>query len=413
MKRVLALFGVASGAIACAQLLSYDQYTERTPDAAIAGDVAGEVDTSVDDAPTTAATLPLRPAGQAKPSGKGKSLWLAIKHLYVGSTDSLLKTHPDAWKEWGLDLDSVCTSMDDSVANIGTCKRPMEAKQDFLVDGLRCRDNNFGHHVVALLNLSSEGFERRLNEGILEGTSTWIVRLDDLDEGADDPYVPGRLYRTTADKAVMLKWDGTDVRKILADSVIDHDLEKPFTAFPKGYLANNTWVSGEPELKTIVLPASASLFVPLTLDSTQVGVTLDAAHTTGKNGVIAGALPIKTIASLLDPIAKQSGFCPGTTLYNSLLKSVQRFPDVVIGAPNLQNTAVECDGISLGFGFDPAPVKPATEIVDPPPPEKDPCTDGGVDTGAPDTFMPDTFMPDTFKPDTAVTDTKSDATDSG
>jgi hypothetical protein len=57
---------------------------------------------------------------------------------------------------------------------------------------------------------------------------------------------------------------------------------------------------------------------------------------------------------------------------------VQRFPDVVIGAPNLQDTTVQCDGLSLGLAFDVAPIQPVTEIVDPPPPTPDPCSDAGV-----------------------------------
>ena len=28
-----------------------------------------------------------------------------------------------AWKEWGYDLDKVCTSVDDSIKNVGTCRR--------------------------------------------------------------------------------------------------------------------------------------------------------------------------------------------------------------------------------------------------------------------------------------------------
>lgn len=399
---------VLGGALtaACAQILSYDDYSERGADSSIDDTRATETTTVTDtsDSGPTIARPPGRPTGEAKPSGKGKTLWLALKHMYVGTTDSFGKTSAEGWKEWGFDLDNVCTSLEDSIGNVGTCRRPVEAKQDFLLDGYGCRDNNFGRHVVALLNLSSDGFETRLNEGLLQGNSTWIIRLDDVDDGADDAYAPAKLYRADGSKSAGFKWDGTDVRKVLTDSLRERDLEKPSAEFLGGYLRGNVWVSGEPELKTIALPLSASTFAPLVLEAARISLVLDAAHKNGTKGVIAGALPVKTIDSLLAPVAKSSGFCPETSLYKSLLRSVQRFPDVVIGAPNLQNLAVECDGISLGLGFDVAPIQPVTELVDPPRSEPDPCTDGGVDSDP----------PDTGSGDTSISDARSDAkTDGG
>ena len=71
-----------------------------------------------------------------------------------------------------------------------------------------------------------------------------------------------------------------------------------------------------------------------------------------------------------------------TALYNSLLKNVSRFPDVVIGAPNLQDTTVECDGMSIGIGFDVDTIQPVTEIIDPPPEKPSECADAGVDGGS-------------------------------
>jgi hypothetical protein len=299
-------------------------------------------------------------------------------------------TSPNGWKEFGFDLDGVCTSVDDSIKNVGTCRRAPEANQDFLVDGDRCRDNNFGHHVVQLLVVSSEGFEQRLNDGIFEGGDTWLIRIDDLDSGPNDPYAPAKLYRASSMKGQPIKWDGTDVRKVLRDSVLDNDLEKPITNFPGGYVKDNVWVSGDPATRQLVLPVSESLFITLQLESALFTMNLAPDHTTATRGHIGGAIAMKAIESLLNPIATSAGFCPGTSLYGSLLRNVQRFPDVVIGEPNLQNTAVECDGMSLGLAFDVAPIQPVTELVDPPPAKPDPCSDAGPkDTGPADTGTAD------------------------
>ena len=407
MKRALLAGLIVTAPIAfgaCLQILSYDDYRDRPldaapPDSAVTSDAPlGETDDTGPDS----ARPPPRPAGTPAPSGTGKTLWVAVKRMFIGSQDSLGTAGPNAWREFGFDLDGVCTSQDDSIKNIGTCRRHPEANQDFLVDGDRCRDNNFGHHVVQLLVVSSEGFESRLNEGIFEGSDTWLIRIDDLDEGANDTYAPAKLYRASSAKGEGIKWDGSDVRKVLSDSVIDRDLEKPVANFLNGYVKDNVWVSGDPEKRELVLPISDVLVVKLNLEAATFTVNLNPDHNGGTRGHIGGAIPMNTIETLLAPIASSSGFCPGTSLYNSLLRNVQRFPDVVIGAPNLQDTTLECDGMSIGIAFDVAPIQPSTEIVDPPPGKPDPCVDAGPDVGPADTRPADTGVTDTKVTDSAT-----------
>jgi hypothetical protein len=379
MKR-LALMLLPVVALSCAQVLGYEEYRARAGDAEPGGDGAGADTEDVADAPAGPARPPIRPAGAIKASGSGRTLWFAIKRMYIGSLTSLGVASDDAWREWGFDIDGVCTSLEDSKTNIGTCLRHPEAKQDFLVDGDLCRDNNFGHHVVSLLKISSEGFESRINEGILEGSTTWLIRIDDVDDSADDTFAPAKLYRAQGQKGAGFKWDGTDVRKVLSDSVVGGDLNKPFADFTKGYIRDHVWVSGEPERRKLVLPVSGSLFVPLSLEAGVFTLHLDPDHRGGKRGAVAGAIPVTAIEELLYPIADDGGICPGTTLYESLLKRVQAMPDVVVGAPNLQDTSKQCDGISIGLGFDVATIQPVTELVPPPPPQAGKCGgDAGVD----------------------------------
>jgi len=361
--------------LACAQILSYDDYSARPAATTVdTGPAKADVSTEVSDAPEGPATPPQRPAGTPEPSGKGKTLWFGMKRMYLGSLNAFGAETADAWKEWGFDLDKVCTSAEDSQRNVGTCKRPVGAGQDSLVDGTRCRDNNFGHHVVALLKISSSGFEQRLINSLLDGGNTLILRIDDVDDGPDDPYAPAKFYRADALKGA--KWDGSDLREIVSDTVLDDSIEKPRTFFDKGYIKDNVWVSGDPELKSLLLPVSSSLFVPLTLDGARITLELTPDHTGGKRGTIAGAIPLKGIESLLNPVAASAGFCPGSGLYQSLWNSFQQFPDLVIGAPNMQDTTQVCDGISLGFSFDVGSIQPVTKLVAPAPGTPDPCDAG-------------------------------------
>ncbi len=371
---------------ACAQVLSYDDYRERVaPAPPVDSSVAAEADVDVPDTAVSDADagepplrIPTRPAGEAKPSGTGKTVWLAVRHYYLGTVDPSGGAAEHAWKLRGYDIDDTCTNARETAENTGTCLRPAMAQQDSLLDGLRCRDNNFGRHIGAMVRTSMPDAEEILNNTVGAGTSTWVLRLDDLDPSADDAYAPGALYRTADERTTAPpKWDGSDVRAVLSDSVVSRDASKPVLAFPRGYIVGNVWVSGEPAAMRLMLPIARDVFITMNMQSTSFTLELDAARTGGKNGVVAGALPVAEIETILKPIAASAGFCPGTSIYDSVLKTARKAPDVVIGAPKLQDTTIPCDGLSVGVGFDVVPIQPVSKIVDPLPPRPNKCEDAG------------------------------------
>ena len=90
MRVAWCLLPVAS-ALACAQVLSYDDYRAREsvvvpPDTGVAPDTEPVVaDTA--DVGLPPLHPPARPSGEAKPSGTGKTLWLAIRSYELGTVD--------------------------------------------------------------------------------------------------------------------------------------------------------------------------------------------------------------------------------------------------------------------------------------------------------------------------------------
>lgn len=374
-RPLIALLLSAACTLACAQLLSYDDYSVRTArdDAAsdATSDVASESSPDVGDAAPAPARMPARPAGSRTPGG-GATLWVAVKRMYLGSQTSFGVESPEGWREWGLDLDSVCTSDEDSIKNVGTCRRPDGAEQTALQDGERCRDNNFGQHVVPLIKIANGGFEKILNESILDGTSsTWMLAIEDLGDGPDDAYAPAKLYYAGPTPG-RPAWDGTDVRDVRADSVAARDLGKPKLVFDKGFVRDHVWVSDSADF-LLPTPLTKHATAQLRLRSGVVSLQLAPDHKGASRGGIAAAIPLATIEDLLLPVASSGGFCPGSSLYDSAARSLLRFPDVVVGAPNLQDETKTCDGISIGIGFEVSPVKPPTTVVDPPIPKPGPC----------------------------------------
>ena len=117
--------------------------------------------------------------------------------------------------------------------------------------------------------------------------------------------------------------------------------------FPNGYVRDGMWVSGEAGAESVDLgPMLSGSDVSLPVESAIVAVKLD-----GSNGTIAGAVDTAKLQAGLAPVARRLGLCEGNTAYQEVVKTLSLAADLVAGAPQLQNTAVECDAISLGYGF--------------------------------------------------------------
>ncbi len=372
-------------ALSCAQVLGYDDYRARdrtTPapiDTGIADTGAPEPETAADtgEPPFRA---PARPIGDAAPSGSGKTLWLAIKTYRLGSIDPAGLSDETAWSVQGYDLDNLCTTKAQSTTNTGgTCRRPDGAQQDSLTDGERCRDNNFGRYVGTILRSAAPDTEKTLNENITAGAATWLLRIDDVDDSPDDTYAPATLLRVNDERMseVKMKWDGSDVRAVHSDTVIDGDINRGLTTFPGGFIKNGTWVSGEPASLELLVPVTATLFVTMKMDHALLSLELSADRTGGKNGIVAGVLAEADVEAVLKPIADNGGVCPGSPLYETLMSTAAKMPDVSIGIPGLQDTTSTCNGVSAGMGFDVLPIQPVTKVVAPPPPRNPRCADAG------------------------------------
>lgn len=330
-----------------------------------ASDVATEAGGDATDGAAVPVTPPGPPVGEAKPSGKGKTLWFAVDRLLLGQLDPATSAPSGtAWRALGHDIDGVCTGATESKENTNTCRRPAGAGQDSLIDGDGCRDNNFGSKFIPLSAVYLSTLEADTNARLKDGASTLLFALADLDDGPDDPYVVGSLYSASKWKDYGVtppKWDGTDLRDVTDDSVTGGDLEKPVARFV-GYLRGNVWVSGAPQAMRLGLPFN-TIPVTLPLVGGTLTVALDGKHDRPLGGAVSGGLPLRAIDEVLAPIADVAGVCPGTTLYTSLTTTVRRMADLVEGQPRLQATTIECDTLSVGLGFSAVVVRPPTTAV--------------------------------------------------
>lgn len=332
---------------------------------------------ALDAAPIVPDRLPTRPDGLAQsPSGTGKALTLAMKVAYLGTRTRAGLAVDGAWREWGYDLDGRCTDLADSTGTAHTCQRVAGSNANVLVDGDRCRDNNFASQFVALLASYAKNLESNTNASLGGGSRTLALVLSDLDPG-DDGYVPGALYRIAAMPVGSAPtWDGSDVRSVTDDSVSGGDLSKPIVRFPNGYIAGNVWVSGEPSSFSLSIGLLGAPLV-LPIQSGHITIPLDAARATSPQpALVVGAVATAELQKATKPIAEAAGLCPtgpSSVFYDGMMSTVLTLPDVVLGAPSLQDTTVTCDAVSTAIGFDLVPIRPLSAVVPAPAPAPSKC----------------------------------------
>ncbi len=339
-------------------------------------DAAGDTltgDTPVSDtALESSGEVPVTPVGVRPPprpsvASSGTTKWFAFDAFKLGLTNVATgASKPDAWKDYGYDLDGRTTTPDFSATSKDSCKRRSGSPTKVLADGNLGRDNNFGQHVMAVMKSLVSDIEDRLNADIRSGKTTLLLRLDNV--GADDNgKVPGALYLaatlgskptfTTADK-----WP-IDVASI--------DASKEAKAqFPNGYMAGGVWVSGDFGTTT------APIYVPLagvptmlTLESAVISVRVK----DGSSGTIAGAQETGAVKTAITPLLRTLGVCPGNATYDQVVETLTQSADLVSGAPSLQDTSKECNTLSVAFGFTMKETTAPDNRTSGPPAPLDPC----------------------------------------
>jgi hypothetical protein len=312
----------------------------------------------VDEAQTpTASRRPL-----ARPSSvvAGERRWFVLRSVDLGLRDA------NAWKEIGFDLDRRTTTSDDSKDSRNSCKRATGSPLRSLTDGVDGIDNAFGQHVMSVIKSIKSDAEQVANDEIANGGYTLLLRIDGA-SAADNASAPGALYAAGA-HAGKPTFTADDKWPVWSTTLSDGvDLEKPLRKFPLGYVRNGTWVSGEigegPE------PIWFPLFGPLEMNmSTLLSVDL----ASGK-GTLAGALPSTELVRMGTRWAGKFGMCKGEPGFDSVMSMLEGMSDLVLAAPDLQDPSRPCNAVSVGIGFQLAPVAPPTTVIAPPPAAESIC----------------------------------------
>jgi hypothetical protein len=322
---------------------------------------------------------------------KGSRRWFAINSVRLGYTvRETGVVSPQAWRDYGFDLDGRNTTAADSATSRNSCKRISGSPMKVLADGNGGIDNNFGQHSMAVIKSLRTDAEDVVNAGLADGVLSWVLRIDGVpDDFGDNASAPGALFgvRDLGAKATFTEADDWPVvSKWLEDG---RTIDLPKVTFPGGYIAGGVWVSGPPSARSFDFDLQIAATTPLSIpvDAAILSVRI----TDGAEGTLAGAMAVTKLPAALDPVVRAFGICPdappdslfGPDTYKELIATMTQAADLVLETAQFQDTSKECDAISLGIGFTMKPTRAPTRVVDSPPAGPDPCAAGhaGPDGG--------------------------------
>ena len=338
---------------------------------------SGRTDASVDAAVDAGAAglellpakPPERPAGAQKPSGQGAMRWFAARRVFSGTVSPLtLERDLAAWKDLGHDIDGECTTEEQSTADTsGVCKKPANADEASLEDGHECRDNGYGKIFSHVAEKLKSTWEQNFQADVANGATTILLRLSDLDDGPDDPFVPGAVY-LSAPRKFAPAWDGNDVYQIRTSSVEGTKVsDPPRVSFPSGYLKDDVWVSNELGTGPGLFPVFLLKAVLMTdLLTRTLVVKLDPTHEHALGSAFSAVVARSAILDDLSPFFLEMVGCDEAL--SNMLVQMYLLPSADLGtqAPAFHSPASACQGTSIGGAFQWVPIRAPVEAVDTP-----------------------------------------------
>jgi hypothetical protein len=299
-------------------------------------------------------------------------IYLAVASMRLGSLDEEGRVDPNAWQDFGLDIDGVCTASE-------TCPgedRPPSCKagaSQLPRDGRYCRDNTFGRleYSAALVpqlaktyGLSDDAF----NCALCAGHYTFLVRITGYNGEPDDDRVRVDLYPSPGLERP-LPWDcsqpswssqpcftpdmpWTVQRDVLVEDRGGPDLPDSKIFDDQAFVRDGYIVTHLPEDTLFWFPGYKALVVAYPL-RIQKGVVVgkisrgaDAVWTI-TDGVIAGRAKRDDILNGFRLI----GFCDTNDKDNYELMSTFVDDNLDVLADGRSDPNVPCDAMSVGLLF--------------------------------------------------------------
>ena len=369
--------GVACSSASGVENASADAAADAGTDAPVAPEAGPAVDATTDataDAPSTEfGGLP--PAKPNAPASTATGLrTFAIRSLYIGETTRAGVLSATAWKSFGYNLDGKVTNSQST----DVCQRLPGALADIQSDGELGRDNSFGHNIMPIIfGLVSDPTAVQ-NAGLAAGSPTTLFQVSGLSMDAAqtntgltvDAFATGSFASIAENAGKKPTFTSADSWPVLPSATKSGTVESG-----AAHRSVDAWVVGGAlvarfdQLPIPMLLGTATMALPLR----NVVVTARVSNGALTEGTIAGVLPSADMraafTAAVDRVSTQ--FCDPNAKQD-LLDLVALSADIGVDGTSL--ATVRCNAISLGLGFESAPVSEVKTLAPPPVPPPNLCT---------------------------------------
>jgi hypothetical protein len=292
-----------------------------------------------------------------------------MSKVFLGDSEWSGAKSAGAWKQFGYNVDGLVSSAESTDLCL---PRAGGKKVNVYPDGDNGTDNSWGKNVMPMVTGVAPEAAPQANEQIAQGAVTHLFHLTDLGSSSDYNPILARGY-AGAQKGSPPSFDGSDVWPIKAESLAaPPDVATALVQFPQSYVVGNVWVSG---VGGGVLEVSLGVGFATVLKIHRPLVTIELApdHQSSTRGVISGVLDVEELIVDIEKTAGQLSpdLCQGSTI-ESIANQLRQAADIM--KDGTQNPALECDGISIGIGFEARAVQ-LGPVASPEPPAPDPCAD--------------------------------------
>lgn len=324
-----------------------------------------------------------RPRGAIAEGSSMPEFYLGFTRLRLGETDEKGAPNRDAWQNFGLDLDGVCTSAPSCPSTQRSCRAPGPQST---FDGNLCRDNAFASLMPVAAAVPEIGKRFGLSESLMNcnlwrGTYNMILKVSEYNGRANDSNVRVDFYISPGtERAPNFEcprpdfadsyplWRASSVWKIDPENLTGPirelgKLPDSKVADATAYVREGYLVANFPDSTLLRLAGDGRSFRGFAMLSSQ-NVWLGRLHRdpSGRWQITDGIFGGRIRSDDLIRSFRQVGLCEGAGLdnfYKGTVEWIEQSVDV-----RLDGTVEEdspCDAISSGLGFEAAQLTPGSE----------------------------------------------------
>lgn len=292
----------------------------------------------------------------------------AVRKIFLGETDRTGTASSTAWKSFGEDIDGITSTAADAH---GECKPVAGASTASRADGNGGIDNAWGRSIVPLFQSMSASPSKTISMNIEKGERTPMLVLGHYTLGNNAAKVAtGWAF---AEKTSSTPTWTTDEVRVLANAWTTGGA--PIVTFTAASIVGGAFVSGDGSGSLLFDIGPTGKALRFHVARAHVTMTIATDGRSATNGTISGVI---ATAELKAAFMKMAGYvspslCSGSTI-NAIEQQIAQASDIL--HDGTQDPTKDCDGISIGLGFDAVAITPGAvgpeEGAQP-----DPCDAGG------------------------------------